>query len=108
MRSPYPYVRGISRMFDNKRAVLISLDYEPSDNELRVIHDTLNQARSALTSWWQPIETLHRIDTDIVLWNPCDGVHLLPVTIAAHELDSLRRGGMFTHWRKLDHPEPRP
>lgn len=55
---------------------------------------------------WQPIETLRRIDTDIVLWNPCDGVHLVNVaTTGLRELETIRTGGVFTHWRKLDAPQ---
>jgi hypothetical protein len=53
---------------------------------------------------WQPIDTLHRIDTDVVLWNPCDGVHLLSVLISTGELDNLRRSGVYTHWQRLDPP----
>lgn len=53
---------------------------------------------------WRPIETLHRIDTQIVLWNPCDGVHTLPVTIGLADLDVIRGGGVFTHWQRLEGP----
>lgn len=53
---------------------------------------------------WQPIETLHRLDTDVVLWNPCDGVHLLNIMNGLEEMAEIRRGLMFTHWRKLAPP----
>lgn len=38
----WPHVRGIGRMFDNEKALLISLDRKPTDDELRAIHDFLN------------------------------------------------------------------
>lgn len=40
---PFPYVRGIGRMFDNEKAVLLILDCKPTDDELRFMHDYLNQ-----------------------------------------------------------------
>jgi hypothetical protein len=32
---------GVSRMFDNKKALLLSLDREPTDDDLRRIHEAL-------------------------------------------------------------------
>lgn len=37
-----PKVRGVGRMEDNDKALLLLLDRRPSDHELRVIHDYLN------------------------------------------------------------------
>lgn len=34
-------VQGVGRMADNPRAVLISLDERPSDNDLRDLHEFL-------------------------------------------------------------------
>lgn len=53
---------------------------------------------------WQPIDTLHRIDTNVVLWNPCDGIHLLLTTTSLAELFEIQRGEIFTHWRALNPP----
>lgn len=41
---PFPYVRGIGRMFDNEKAILLILDCKPTDDELRFMHDYLNQS----------------------------------------------------------------
>jgi len=54
---------------------------------------------------WQPIKTLERIGTDIILWNPCDGVHTLNITIAPSDLEKLKRGGVFTHWQAVTPPD---
>lgn len=40
-----PTVIGVSRMFDNKRAALICFDREPTDDELRDMHETLRAER---------------------------------------------------------------
>lgn len=57
-------------------------------------------------SAWQPIATLPELpDTDIVLWNPCDGVHLLEITTTLAEIFELREGDIFTHWRRLESPD---
>ncbi|MGJ4888915.1 hypothetical protein ACQR1Y_12015 [Bradyrhizobium sp. HKCCYLRH3099] len=54
---------------------------------------------------WLPIETLEGcMDTRIVLWNPCDGVHTLPFTALSADIDRIKREGVFTHWRRLSGP----
>jgi hypothetical protein len=53
---------------------------------------------------WQPIATLDEISPCIVLWNPCDGAHLVNITMTDADLEKLKRGGMFTHWQKLKPP----
>lgn len=53
---------------------------------------------------WNPIETLHRLDTDIILWNPCDGVHTLSVLTSLAQLDRIRGGKVYTHWQKVEPP----
>ena len=37
----YPRVRGVGRMFDNDRALLLMLASKPTDDDLRAIHDVL-------------------------------------------------------------------
>lgn len=37
-----PRVRGVSRLWDNEKALMLSLDRRPTDDELRAIHDYLN------------------------------------------------------------------
>lgn len=32
-------ILGISRMFDNKKAVLVAFEDEPSDDDMRMLHD---------------------------------------------------------------------
>lgn len=61
---------------------------------------------AALTeeSAWNPIETLHRLGTDIILWNPCDGVHTLSILTSLEQLDQIRRGEVYTHWQKVEPP----
>lgn len=44
--------------------------------------------------------------THVVLWNPCDGLHLFLTTTSLAEIDEMRRGKIFTHWRRLDEPTP--
>jgi hypothetical protein len=56
---------------------------------------------------WRPIATITRadIDTRTVLWNPCDGVHLINVATApVRELELLKSEGIFTHYLKLEPP----
>lgn len=37
----WPHVLGVGRMFDNKKALLVSMEREPTDDELRAFHDAL-------------------------------------------------------------------
>lgn len=69
-----------------------------------IIADYIDQLHNA--TGWQPIQTLQRLDVNIVLWHPRDGVHVLDVMTSAHEMNEIRRGQIFTHWRKLDPPQP--
>lgn len=39
--APFPYPRGISRMADNEKALLLSFDSPPTDDEMRSIHEFL-------------------------------------------------------------------
>ena len=58
------------------------------------------------TEDWQPIGTLPSgIYTDVVLWNPCDGVHLAPFAEPEGIFEEIRRGGIYTHWRRLKPPK---
>lgn len=50
VRDNSPRVVGISRMFDNKQALLLSLDKEPTNDEMRAMHDLLNGRLSAAES----------------------------------------------------------
>lgn len=40
-------VLGVSRVADNSRAMLVSLDREPTDDELRRLHDLLRSPPSS-------------------------------------------------------------
>lgn len=55
---------------------------------------------------WQPISTLPdaEMSTDIVLWSPCDGVHLLSFLATPRELERIRTDHIFTHWQRLEPP----
>ena len=46
IKVPIPPVRGISRLADNPRAVVLSLDRPPTDDEMRAIHNLLREHRS--------------------------------------------------------------
>lgn len=56
---------------------------------------------------WLPIATLHDTDRDTqtLLWNPCDGLHLLSFTATPGDLDEIRRGEIFTHYQRLSGPD---
>jgi hypothetical protein len=59
------------------------------------------------TDAWRPIDTLRYDDIDVrtVLWNPCDGAHLVNVAAAREmEVKKIKDSKMFTHWRNLDGP----
>lgn len=57
---------------------------------------------------WRGITTLpDKLDTQIILWNPCDGVHLADACATEREIDELKSGGVFTHWRRIDAPDAR-
>lgn len=44
-----PRVLGVSRVADNQRAILVSLDRSPTDDEMRALHDAMRlQARRLL------------------------------------------------------------
>lgn len=43
---PVPKIVGISRMFDNDRALLLCVDRRPSDDDIRNIHDLLSAAQA--------------------------------------------------------------
>lgn len=88
------------------------LRYEEKHGDIRRVYAAFSHAPER--EWlveerqlgWQPIATLFRVDTDIVLWNPCDGVHLIDVAkTGLRELDQIREGSVFTHWRKLAPPK---
>lgn len=54
---------------------------------------------------WRPIKTLpDYLDTAIVLWNPCDGIHLPDMTATPMEREFYRESGVYTHWRQLNAP----
>ena len=43
-------IRGISRMWGNKKALLLSMDNEPTDDDMRAVHDFLALRAPALPS----------------------------------------------------------
>jgi hypothetical protein len=58
---------------------------------------------------WQPIATLPEDagwgGSDVVLWNPCDGLDVPPFAEPRDVYDKIREGkGGYTHWRRLDTP----
>lgn len=61
--------------------------------------------RAERDTGWRPIGTLpDNIDTQVVLWNPCDGIHLPDVCAPSLELDEIRSGKIYTHWRRVKPP----
>ena len=54
---------------------------------------------------WRLISTLPDIDTDIVLWNPCDGIHIYSTLLSTDEVNEIRKGKIFTHWQRLKPPK---
>lgn len=71
----------------------------------------INTFRNGTDGGWQPISTLPDWSVNFastVLWNPCDGVHILNFLTNGAELDEMRRGKIFTHWRLLRAPNPMP
>jgi hypothetical protein len=43
----WPKVRGVGRMFDNDKALLVMLDKKPTDDELRAMHAALRDEPAA-------------------------------------------------------------
>lgn len=42
----FPYPRGIGRIADNDRALIVYFDVVPTDDEMRMIHDSLRAAHA--------------------------------------------------------------
>jgi len=56
-------------------------------------------------SGWKLIGTLpESIDTQVILWNACDGIHLPNVCAPSAELDEIRSGKIYSHWRRVMPP----
>ena len=60
-------------------------------------------------SEWQPIATLPEDvgwgGSDVVLWNPCDGLDVPPFAEPRDVYDKIREGKKgYTHWRRLVRP----
>jgi hypothetical protein len=52
---------------------------------------------------WLPIATLQKRD-DVVLWNPCDGLNLLSYCATDSDIERMRKGKIYTHWRVVTAP----
>lgn len=69
-------------------------------NEAKIISDL-----KAAMSGWRPIATLEQHD-NVVLWNPCDGLNLLSYLATDFDIEQMRRGEIYTHWRVIEGPAP--
>lgn len=58
---------------------------------------------------WKPIGTLPEFldcPDHILLWNPCDGPHLIWATFEGpNKLDKIRAGDMYTAWCVCPEPQ---
>ncbi len=76
---------------------------EHHKNLARAVLTAVLAGRADLT--WRPIATLDLSPrSDVILWNPCDGVHLLKTTYTADRLSKLKQSGTYTHWAIIAGP----